>query len=65
MCSQSSIAGNSIIALRERLERTKRARPTALKDDILRIGSERAALPELDAGAADEVLAYGIDGLSR
>jgi antitoxin VapB len=51
-----------IIALRERLERTKR-RPTVLKDEITRIGSECAALPELNPCAADEILAYGSDGL--
>ncbi len=54
-----------IIALRERLERTKRARPTALKDEILRIGNECAALPELDVRTADEILAYAADGLPR
>jgi antitoxin VapB len=52
-----------IIALRERLERTKRARPSALKDEILRIGNECAALPERDARTADEILAYEDDGI--
>jgi antitoxin VapB len=50
-------------ALRERLERTKRARPSALKDEILRVGRECAALPELGGRAADEILGYGKDGL--
>jgi antitoxin VapB len=54
-----------IVALRERLERTKRARPSALRDEILRIGNECAALPELDPRTADEILAYGTDGLPR
>ncbi|MGD0474336.1 MAG: type II toxin-antitoxin system VapB family antitoxin [Candidatus Velthaea sp.] len=52
-----------IVALRERLERTKRARPTGLEEEILRISRECAALPELDARTADEILAYGADGL--
>jgi antitoxin VapB len=52
-----------IIALRERLERTKRTRPSRLRDAILRIGRECAGLPERDSRSADEILGYGVDGL--
>ncbi len=52
-----------IVALRERLARTKRARCAGLVAEILRIGKECAALPVLDSRSADEILAYGADGL--
>ena len=52
-----------ITALRERLERTRRADDLGLAEEILRIGRECAALPERDARTADEILGYGADGL--
>ncbi len=52
-----------IVALRERLARTKRARRAGLVSEILRIGKECAALPVLDRRPPDEILAYDADGL--
>lgn len=54
-----------IVALRERLERTRRSRRLGLAAELLRIGAECAALPELDARSADEILGYGADGMPR
>jgi antitoxin VapB len=45
-----------INALRERLERTKQIQPVGLAQRLLQIGRECAALPELDARSADEIL---------
>ena len=55
----------ALVALRERLarERAKRVRPGALKDTLLRIGRECAALPVLDARPADEILNYDEKGV--
>ncbi len=54
-----------INALRERLERTQRRTPRGLSQTLQRIGRECAALPELDAREADDILGYGADGLPR
>jgi antitoxin VapB len=54
-----------IIALRERLERTKRRTPAGLSGRLLQIGRECAGLPELDERSADEILGYGSDGLAH
>ena len=55
----------TIIALRERLARVqaKRQRPASVKQDLLRIGRECAALPLLDARPAEEILGYNEGGL--
>jgi antitoxin VapB len=55
----------ALIALRERLarERAKRVRPGVLKDALLSIGRECAALPVLDARPADEILSYDEKGV--
>ncbi len=42
------------VALRERLERIKRGRPISLTDEMMRIGIECAALPEIDAAAMEK-----------
>lgn len=52
-----------IVALRERLERTRRSRRPGLAAEILRIGVECAALPILDSRSPDEILGYDADGL--
>lgn len=54
-----------IIALQERIarEQAKRLRRQPLKDDILRIGRECAALPVLDNRPAAEILGYDQLGL--
>jgi len=52
-------------ALRERLEREKKKqkRPSSLKEEILRIGRECAALSILDNRPAEEILAYNDIGV--
>ncbi len=52
-----------VIALRERLLRTRHARRRGLAAEIVRIGKECAALPILDTRSADDILSYGDDGL--
>jgi len=52
-----------VVALRERLARTRHARRTGLAAEILRIGKECAALPVIDSRSAHDILAYGDDGL--
>ncbi len=52
-----------INALRERLERVRRAQPYRLADEILRIGRECAALPVLDDRNADAILGFDAHGL--
>jgi antitoxin VapB len=47
-------------ALRERLEREKEKQspPLSLKEELLRIGQECAALPLLDQCSPEEILGY-------
>jgi antitoxin VapB len=52
-----------IVALRERLDRTRRNRGAGLASEILRIGKECAGLPVLDERSPDEILSYEPDGL--
>jgi antitoxin VapB len=54
-----------IVALRERLARTRRARRLGLAAEIVRIGKECATLPVLDARSPNEILSYGEDGLPQ
>lgn len=51
-------------ALRERLERTRRARSKRrLADELDEIGLHCAALPVRDERCADEILGYDADGI--
>jgi antitoxin VapB len=50
-------------ALRERLERTRRRRPSGLAAEIRRIAEECAALPDFDTRSADEILGFDERGL--
>ncbi len=51
-------------ALRERLRRVTRLRPQrSLADELDAIAIECAALPELDARSADEIIGYDENGL--
>lgn len=52
-----------ITALRERLEREKAHRPAGLKDELLRIGRECAALPLVDERSPDEIIGYTAHGV--
>jgi len=52
-----------LIALRERLERAKKAQRSSLAEELLRIGRECAALPVHDASTADEILGYDDHGV--
>lgn len=52
-----------IVALRERLARTRRSRRSGLAAELLRIGKECAALPVLDARPPNDILGYDRDGL--
>ena len=53
-------------ALRERLERLRRERgKRRLADDLNAIALHCAALPELDARTADDILGYDEHGLPR
>ncbi len=54
-----------ITALRERLEREKEkaSRPAGLKDELLRIGRECAALPLLDERSPEEIIGYTAHGV--
>lgn len=60
-----TVAQATVIALRERLERerSKRLSPRLLKENLLRIGRECAALPLLDRRTPDEILGYDEKGL--
>ena len=55
----------AIVALRERLarERAKRNQARSLKESLLRIGRECAALPVLDTRPSDEILGYNEHGM--
>ncbi len=55
----------TVIALRERLARelARRQRTASIKQELLRIGRECAALPLLDPRPADEILGYDEMGL--
>ncbi len=55
----------AIVALRERLarEQTKRNRARSVKESLLRIGRECAALPVLDSRPPDEILGYNDQGI--
>jgi antitoxin VapB len=52
-------------ALRERLEREKEKQspPLSLKEELLRIGQECAALPLLDQRSPEEILGYNEHGV--
>ena len=52
-------------ALRERLEREKEkvSQTVSLKEELLRIGQECAALPLLDQRSPDEILGYSNIGI--
>lgn len=50
-------------AAEERLIRLRRRRRRGLADEIMEIGRRCAALPELDARSADEILGYDEAGL--
>jgi antitoxin VapB len=54
-----------LAALRERLEREKekQRQPTSLKEEILRIGQECAALPLLDNRSSEEIMGYNEVGV--
>ena len=53
-------------AVRDRLERVKRARQhRSLADELDAIGKQCAALPVLDARGPDEILGYDENGLPR
>ncbi len=53
-------------ALRERLERTQRARSRrSLADELDEIAAHCAALPTLDHRSDEEILGYGPDGMPR
>ena len=52
-----------IVALRERLARTRRGRRRGLAAELLRIGRECAALPVIDRRSPDEILGYDDEGL--
>jgi antitoxin VapB len=53
-------------AVRDRLERVKRARQQrSLADELDAIGKQCAALPVLDSRTSDEVLGYDEHGLPR
>jgi antitoxin VapB len=52
-------------ALRERLEREKgkQSQPTSLKEELLRIGQECAALPVLDNRLPEDIVGYNEYGV--
>jgi antitoxin VapB len=53
-------------AVRDRLERVKRARQRrSLADELDAIGKQCAALPVLDSRAPDEIVGYDEHGLPR
>ena len=53
-------------ALRERLERTRRARTKRrLRDEIEEIAKHSAALPVLDERHADDIIGYDQHGIPR
>ncbi|MFO1456313.1 MAG: type II toxin-antitoxin system VapB family antitoxin [Steroidobacteraceae bacterium] len=55
-----------IEAIRDRLDRVKRARrPRSLADELERIARRCAALPVHDDRSPDQILGYGPDGLPR
>ena len=55
-----------IEAIRDRLDRVKRARrPRSLADELERIARRCAALPVHDDRSPDLILGYGPDGLPR
>jgi antitoxin VapB len=50
-------------ALKERLQRVRRARGPRLSEDLLAIGRRCAALPIQDTRTAEEILGYDRNGL--
>jgi len=60
-----SITQAILTALRERLEREKEkvGQAESLKEEILRIGQECAALPVLDQRLPEEILGYNEHGV--
>ena len=61
-----SLAEAVVKALRERLVReTGRALRPSLKEDLLAMGDRMAALPDLDARGADEILGYDRRGVPK
>jgi antitoxin VapB len=67
----AAVAGESVTtavrrAAEERLQRVRRQRAgRSLAAEILEIGKRCAALPDLDARTADEILGYDEHGLPR
>ena len=57
-----SITEAVTIALEDRLRRARRERHRVV-DEIMRIASEAAALPVLDARSADDIIGYDEQGL--
>ena len=57
----------TIVALRERLahELARRQRTATIKQELLRIGRECAALPVLDPRPADDFLGYDVAGMPQ
>ena len=60
-----SVTQAVLTALRERLEREKEklSQAESLKEELLRIGQERAALPELDQRTPEEIIGYNEQGI--
>lgn len=60
-----TVAEAIVNALRERLEREKQkqAPPISLKEELLRIGQECAALPVRDQRSPEEILGYDEHGV--
>jgi len=60
-----SLTDAIIVALRERLTRTQRARHHLLRDALLDIGRRCATLPVVDDRPADDIVGYDAAGVPR
>ena len=52
-------------ALQERIKKVKEKRKSFLKDELLQIGKECAALPVLDNRSHEEILGYNNNGVAN
>ena len=52
-------------ALRERIKREKEKKNISLKDELLEIGKQCAALPILDNRCSEEILGYNENGVTN
>ncbi len=64
-CTGETLTQAVLNALRERIKKEKERRAISLKDELLQIGKQCAALPVLDNRRPEEILGYNQNGVAN